>query len=107
MCAQDGSQVSPLAPKPHRSPTKAARHQVGQPPQEGRAHPQLSALAQSLSRVTTSTLVQGRDAGNIFAGNRYVVSGIPEKLRCAFDVFWVLAGLRDAGYNHLRSLHYA
>jgi hypothetical protein len=85
-CAQDGSQVSPLAPKPHRSPTKAARHQVGQAPQEGRAHPQLSALAQSSTRVTTSAPQQGRYMGNIFAGNRYVVSGIPEKLRCAVSL---------------------
>jgi hypothetical protein len=87
MCAQDGSQISPLAPKPHRSPTKAARHHV-QPPQDGRAHPQLSALVQASSRVLASAPPQSREAANLFAGNRYVVSGIPEKLRCAFQVYY-------------------
>jgi hypothetical protein len=82
--------VSPLAPKPQRSPTKAARDQVVHPSKDGRVHPQLSTLAQASSRALAAAPPQSREAANIFAGNRYVVSGIPEKLRCAFRVYYAV-----------------
>ena len=87
---QDASQVSPVAPKHRAAPiaTAAARPNPVKNTNSPQKQPPRSAETQAQQQLPPSLGTKEEDPSKLFAGNRYVVSGVPEKIR--WEMFVVL-----------------